>query len=209
MASEDDSATGTPGRRLKLQRLIDEYDLHGIGDELEDRWTAEADDRMSLRDLADYVNRELLAAALSRAGERPLAGELEHMRRTLLEDDVSEGERTQLHSRLERKGVDVDRLERDFVSYQAVRAYLTEYRDADYSPAEESRPEAEAATIQRLRGRTASVTESKLDTLRRNDDLTLGAFSTLVNVTVICEDCDSQYEVGDLLDRGGCDCDGE
>jgi hypothetical protein len=28
-----------------------------------------------------------------------------------------------------------------------------------------------------------------------------------VSARVVCEDCGSQYEVGELLDRGGCDCD--
>jgi hypothetical protein len=34
--------------------------------------------------------------------------------------------RTEASARLEPNGVDVDHLERDFVTYQAIRSYLTE-----------------------------------------------------------------------------------
>lgn len=56
-------------RRLKLVRLIDECDLEGLGAELERRWTAAADERSSLRDLAEYVNRQLLRVAMNRGGD--------------------------------------------------------------------------------------------------------------------------------------------
>jgi hypothetical protein len=33
-----------------------------------------------------------------------------------------------------RDGVDVDKLESDFVTYQAIRSYLRDYRNAEYTP---------------------------------------------------------------------------
>lgn len=194
------------GKRLKLVRLIDEYDLQGIGATLERRWTADEAERSSLRDLAEFVNRELLSTAMADAGMQPLDGEIENVYRLLTAEDVSEADRTRMRRRLEREGVDVETLIDDFVTYQAVRTYLTSHREAEYTQPDRDRREEGAENIQRLRGRTATVTEGKLEQLRNSDEITLGEFRTLVDISVICEDCGGQYEVTELLDSGGCDC---
>lgn len=195
------------GRRIKVVRLLEEYDLDGVGPELERRWTADADERMSLRDLADFFNQQLLETSLARAGMQPLPGEVENTYRLLTDDDVTGADRTRARRRLEREGIDVDRLDRDFVTYQAIRSYLKEYRGARYDH-DDDRPrrEVEGENMQRIRGRTLSVTEGKLKTLVRGENLTLGEFRVFVDINVLCEDCGSGYEIGELLERGGCDC---
>lgn len=40
------------GHGSKVSRVIDEYDLDGLGAVLVDRWTSEGDERFSLRELA-------------------------------------------------------------------------------------------------------------------------------------------------------------
>lgn len=193
-----------PGRPSKVARLIDEYELADLGAELERLWTAD-DDRMSLRDLADYFNRRLLQRAMADAGVQALGGESENTYRLLTDDDVSTADRTRIRRRLEREGVDVSELENDFVSYQAIRTYLQNYRDAEYSR-QAPKIERTVETVEQLRGRTISVTESRLDRLREAEQLTLGEFRTLVDVRVVCEDCGNQYDVIELLERGGCEC---
>ena len=192
----------------KVARLIDEYDLgESFGDELERLWTAEGDERRSLRDLAALFNRRLLDSVLTAAGESTVSGEVENLYRLLTADDVSSGMRTEARAQLERDGVDVDGLERDFVTYQAIRSYLTEYRDATYEePSDREQVESVVDTIQRLRSRLRSITEGSLDRLRLTDRLTLGTFRLFVDVDVLCEDCGAQYGVAELLERGGCDC---
>lgn len=195
----------TKGRSSKVARLIEEYDLEGFGGELEARWTADdPDERMSLRDLADYFNRQLVQQTVGDTDMQTLDGEVANVYRLLTDDGVSGGDRTRARRRLEREGVDVDTLMNDFVSYQAIRTYLREYRDAEYET-EGTRLESVMATVQQLRGRTTTVVESKLEQLR-NQALTLGRFRVLVTVRVACEDCGAQYDVADLLERGGCDC---
>lgn len=66
MAQREDTEQSS-GRQLKLTRLIDEYDLKGLGAELERRWTAD-ENRSSLRDLAEYFNHQLVEAAMTEAG---------------------------------------------------------------------------------------------------------------------------------------------
>jgi hypothetical protein len=208
MNQPDESTASSRGRRSKVPRLIDEYDLQGLGAELEQLWTAEKD-RKSLRALARYFNQHLLQQALEEADVQYLDGEIENTYRLLTDDEVSSAESTRVQRRLERDGVDVDELKSDFVTYQAIRSYLKDHRGAEYTPAETDPLEREATNVQKLRGRMVSVTEGKLEQLRASDELTLGEFRTLADIRVVCEDCNSQFDVLDLLERGGCNCDGQ
>jgi hypothetical protein len=196
----------TPGPRGKVERVIEAYDLGGLGDELERRWTGARGDRESLRSLADRFNRAVLRTALDEAGASPLDGEVENTYRLLRGDDVSPGMRTEVRRQLEREGVDLDSVEADFVSHQAIHTYLRDHRGAELEPEEESRVEKEAETIRRLQGRVSVVTESGLKRLRNVGDITLGDFDVLTDVQVYCSDCGSQYEAVELVERGGCDC---
>jgi hypothetical protein len=206
MNQPDESTASSRGRRSKVARLIDDYDLQGLGAELEQLWTAE-EDRKSLRALASYFNRQLLERALEEANVQYLDGEIENIYRLLTDDEVSSAESTRVKRRLERDGVDVDELKSDFVTYQAIRSYLKDHRGAEYTPAETDPLEREATNVQKLRGRMISVTEGKLQQLRNSDELTLGEFRTLADIRVVCEDCNSQFHILNLLDRGGCNCD--
>lgn len=202
--TSDDSANSTTGHN-KVARLIGEYGLDGIGEELEDRWTASGDERMSLRSLADDFNQRLLETVIPETGA-PLSGEVENLYSLLTDEDVSDADATRARRQLEREGVDVNQLLADFVSYGAIRTYLKDYRGAEYQQESRDQVAVEAENIQRLRGRTAAVTESKLEQLANSGDLAIGDHRTIVDVNVICEDCGRQFDVEQLLERGRCDC---
>lgn len=204
----DEDANSERRVQSKVARLIDTYGLgQQYGDKLEDRWTAEGDRRESLRALADRFNKRLLETAMTEAGLGTVDGDVDNMYRLLTEDEVSSGNRTEARRRLETNGVAVEQLETDFVTYQAIRSYLKEYRGAEYDDdTETTRTERVVQTIQRLKSRTHSVTADSLDQLRETDRLTLGEFRLFVDISVLCEECDTQYEVVELLKRGGCDC---
>jgi hypothetical protein len=206
MTDDGRSAEESGGRRLKLVRLIDEYDLGGIGAELERRWTAGPEQRSSLRELADYVNRELLEAAVRDVDAQPLSGEIDALY-GVLGDGGSDAERTRVRRRLQREGVEVERLERDFVTYQAVRAYLRDHRGAEYQDVGSSNTEADVESVRRLRGRMSAVLESKVEKLRSSDDVSIGEYRTIVTTSVVCEECGGRYEFAELVERGVCDCD--
>ncbi|WP_227356409.1 rod-determining factor RdfA [Haladaptatus salinisoli] len=193
----------------KVQRVIDEYGLAGLGDRLEAHWLGDDDEQYSLRQLADLFNQEVLRAALTNAGVSTLDGEIENTHRLLTSDDVSSGVRTETENALKRDGIDIERLKQDFVSHQAVHTYLTKYRSVSYqSQADEPAAQLEkgASTIQRLRNRTAAVTETTLDNLRNTDRITLGDFELFVDLRVVCNTCGQSYAVDELLREGGCDC---
>jgi len=201
-----DEGNARPGPRPKVVRLIDQYDLEGVGDELETRWRR-PEDRESLRELADWFNERVLRAALAEADVDTLAEDVSRLYALLSGATGSRGERTQIARRLERDGLDVDAITDEFVSYGAIRSYLVGYRGV--SPPSDSDGidrESTAQTIERLRQRTASVTETKLDGLRGADELHLGPHRVLVDVQVLCERCGKQYEISGLLESGACDC---
>jgi hypothetical protein len=191
----------------KVARLISEYDLDGLGDELEMRWTGDGVERTSLRDLADYFNEQLLERALIDAGMSALDSDVSSTYRNLTDEDVSTGVRTDARARLENNGIDIDNLESDFVSYQAIRSYLTEYRDAEYRRlSDEEKIEKDLQSIQRLMTRTLSVTEERIEKLAQTDRIDADSFEVLLDVQVLCGECGRQYSVSEFLDERGCDC---
>ena len=191
----------------KVARLISEYGLDGVGDEMEVRWTGDGVERTSLRDLADYFNRRLLERALVDAGMSALDSDVSTAYRNLTDDDVSTGVRTDTRTRLASNGVDVDDLESDFVSYQAIRSYLTEYRDAEYRRlSDEEKIEKDLQSIQRLMTRTLSVTEERIEKLSGTGRIDADEFEVLLDVQVLCGSCGDQYSVSEFLDGRGCDC---
>lgn len=204
----DDVDQTSSGHRSKVSRVIDTYELDGFGDRLEASWRGDDEVRRSLRELADYLNRSVLTAAMQDVDLRPLDGEVDNMYRLLTDDDVSGGQQAEAEAKLERAGLDPEELRTDFVSHQAVHTFLTKHRDAE-PPSTSSRNRSGTAldTVQRTKGRLESVVEGTLSDLERRDELTLGSTDVIVAAQVYCEDCQSQYEAAELLDRGGCDCD--
>lgn len=194
-----------PGRPSKVARLIDEYDLEGLGAELEQAWTADGDARASLRELADRVNRRLLERSLRRAGGSAIGGEIDALYRALAGEEGGPAGRTRAKRRLEREGVDVDALEDAFVSHGAVRTYLRSERGVTYDGAADPVEAADEA-IARLAGRLEAVAADKLVAASRTDDFALGEADVTVAVRVACRDCGRQADVATLLERGGCDC---
>jgi hypothetical protein len=197
----------SPGRPSKVVRLIDEYGLEDLGEELHRRWTTDdADERASLRELADDFNRRLLAEALADTKQQPLAGEIANLYRLLTADEVSTADRTRAERRLLHEGIDVDALRADFVSYQAIRTYLRNHRDAEYTRDPADPVTTAVNAVQGLQNRTASVAQDKVDQLINSDELSVGQSRVTVDVRVLYEKCGSWFGYAELLSRGRCDC---
>jgi nucleoside diphosphate kinase len=201
--------SSTPGPRGKVARLLSEYELPGLGEYLEDRWTAEdATDRASLRALADEFNVRLLEATLADADGDPGVGTAERYYEALTGDDVSRGTRTQVRRTLEQAGLDVEALRTQFVSRQAIHTYLTKTRGVSSPQSSTSvSPSAVRETIDRLRERTRQVTTSRIERLRSAGTVSIGEFRVIVDVQVYCTDCGTQLGITELLGDRSCDCD--
>ncbi|MEY7851903.1 rod-determining factor RdfA [Natrarchaeobius sp. A-rgal3] len=201
-----DERNAGPGPKPKVARLIEKYDLEGVGDDLAAQWTA-PEDRTGLRGLAESFNERLLRAALAREGIDTITEDVGNLYALLAGERGSRGERTQVERQLERKGVDVSTLREEFVSYGAIRSYLVNYRGVA-PPSAQNDPSRDrtAQTIEGLRRRTVTVSEGKLARLQETDRLRIGSHRVLVDVQVLCEECGKQYEITSLLESGACDC---
>ena len=202
----NDSSSSGRSRRSKVERVVAESDMEDIEEELVRRWTADSDERSSLRDLADFFNRQVLQSALEDANVRLLAGETENLYRLLQNDEVTGGNYIKAKRRLEREGIDVDALTDDFVSHQAVHTYLTKHREVT-PPSDGSRDvESSRESIERLQARTESVVENTLSSLRAHGDIDLPEFDVFVNIRVTCRNCGRHQTVVDLFEQDGCSC---
>ncbi|WP_416841735.1 rod-determining factor RdfA [Haloferax sp. DFSO52] len=191
----------------KVARLLDEYELDGLGAELEARWTGEGYERMSLRDLADYFNKQILERTLIGAGMNAVQTDVDATYNNLTDDDVSIGVRIDTENRLEQNEIDVESLERNFVTYQAIRSYLKEYRGAEYQKiSDEEKIEKDLESIHRLVTRTLSVTEERIEKLRDTNRIDVEEFEVLLDMTILCQSCGAHYSVSQFFDERGCEC---
>lgn len=191
----------------KVGRVLADYDLGALHDQLPALWLGDDGEAESLRTLADRINVALVRRAMERAGEDPLTGEAENAYELLTGDDVSAGVRVQQRNRLDRAGIDVDQLEDNFVTHQAVHTYLTTALDVSKETATETDPlGTHEQRIQRLRSRLDAVVDQSLSELQTNGALSAGALDATVTVQVYCQDCGTQYDLSDLFERGGCAC---
>jgi hypothetical protein len=187
-----------------VARVIDKYDLAQMGSRLEAAWTGETGERTSLRDLADEFNETILTVALRDAGGAPMVLEVSGAYETL--SSGTEADATRARRRLERKGINVDAVESDFVTHQAIHTYLKRDRDASLPTDDGDRRKRKIESIEKLQGRLTAVTESALSSLAATDDLNGNDFNVIVNVRAVCPECEVDRSVSEFLREGGCNC---
>ncbi|MFB6078401.1 MAG: rod-determining factor RdfA [Halarchaeum sp.] len=198
-------STESPSCECKVGRVAEKYGLEDVGAELAARWRGDDGEPSSLRELQHYFNRRVLAAELRSANVEILDGELENTYRLLTDDDVSAGMQTQAAGRLERDGVDVEQVERDFVSHQSIHSHLRECMGAEKNPEPADRVASTQNTVGSLEARTEKIAANNLDRLA-GDEVDIDGFDVIVTTHVTCDACGRRHEFGDLLDEGGCEC---
>jgi len=194
------------GRRTKVERVMEEYGLAEWGERLEAEWLGEGGERTSLRDLAAEFNRAIVRAALEEARGSVVSSDVESAYQTLVAGEAGEPDRIRKRRELERAGVDVDALESDVVSHQAIHTYLRRVRDAAFERDDSDRLARKSETVQRLASRTRAVTETTVEELANAGLVTDRDYDVVVDLRVVCNDCGRDYTVADLFEQGGCDC---
>lgn len=191
----------------KVGRVADRYELSSLNVELVERWVGD-EGGYSLRELEDYLNREVLRAALEDAGAEVLDGEVENYYRLLTDEETSAGARVQAERRLERQGVDPDQVTADFVSHQTIHTHLRNCLDVVYESDSDPETRLDNARdfVQALQSRTGTVTENTLENLRDADVLDLERFDVFTDVMVSCSSCGRVRPVGEVFEDGGCRC---
>lgn len=190
-------------RNYKVGRVLEEYDLPELDANLEGMWLDGTSERsFSLRELSEYINKRLLQTAMEWAGIDPIDGETDETYRLLKSSDIDEDARRKAIHRLEREGVDVEQLNQDFVTHQAVHTYLTEFRNVE----RDSRHSNATNTVERLQGELSSVTAETLESVRDDGEIVLGNFDLEIVVQVRCVDCGETVTLDQLFHDGGCHC---
>lgn len=197
-------SNSSSGRRTKVEKCIEEYDLEGMGPQLEGAWIGEDGERTSLRNLADEFNQALLKAALRDEGISPTNFEVSGTYEALRKESGSEKNRAE--RRLEREGIDSERLTDSFVSHQAVHTYLKNTRKASLPENKTDRIQSRVEAIEKLKGRVSTVTESAIDSLASAGHLNHDDYDVLVDVRAVCPDCGSDTSIRELLRSGECEC---
>lgn len=185
---------------------MEEYGLEEWGERLEAEWLGEGGERTSLRDLAAEFNRAVVRAALEEARGSVVSSDVESAYQTLVAGEAGEPDRIRKRRELERAGVDVDALESDVVSHQAIHTYLRRVRDAAFERDDGDRLARKSETVQRLASRTRAVTETTVEELANAGLVTDRDYDVVVDLRVVCNDCGRDYTVADLFEQGGCDC---
>lgn len=193
--------------RSKVGRLIDKYDLESMDTELAQYWQGEGCERYSLRDLATHFNHALMQTAMVEAGLNPIAGEAENNYALLTKSETTRGTQRKAERRLERAGIDIETLKCDFVSHQAIHTYLTDVRGLEYDDESSADDiEGKIETIQRLIGRTRSVSKTVVNGLMGARAVEIGEYDISADVQITCRDCNTQYDIAVFLRQGHCEC---
>ena len=194
----------TTGCNCKVDQKAEEYNLADLDENLYYRHQT---DGASLRDLEEYVNKRILESTLEDVDIVLLDG-VDSVYQVLKNDEISEGKRVEISSRLAHVGVDIEKLERDFVTYQTIRKHLREGLDIDTGKSKKLDTAAADTRIQRLQSRSEAVIMETLQQLRRTEKLETGTLDLIMSAYVTCEDCSNSYQLRELLENGKCQCRG-
>jgi len=185
----------------KVDRIAAKYELHNLDDRLLRRRRHQ---NASLRDLDDYLAKQILKRAMEDAGMRLIDGHAEHYHQLLQSDD--DITRREAREELRREGVPVEEVTDDFVSYQTVRKHLNDCLGVetgeDYTP----EPAEDRRRLGDLKGRAEYVIERTLRRLRDHDAVDIGQPEAVVSFKVRCTRCSRTHTVSEFLRDRKCAC---
>lgn len=186
----------------KIGRKQAKHGLHSLNEKLT---LKREEERASLRDLARFINIQILDSAVSETGV-DIVGDISSIFDAITNEDISTERRVIVTDQLRNHGIKVDEVREDFVSYQAVRHHFqnclgisTERRGVD--TVRDARD-----VLQWSQDRHENIVERTLGRLNRKDVIHLGNPSITSSVTISCEDCGAIYSLDEYLTRGTCGC---
>lgn len=180
----------------KVCRVLDEYGMEGYENRLLEQWQADPPQRKGYRRLAEWFNTLMLRREMDRAGLSTLGDEAESKYERLRSDEPIAEE---VATELENKGVPIDRLRDDFVSYGVIRTHLKECLDSDV---ELSSGEWERDAIEISRNHATTKITEAVRSLRNKGQLAAGGdVSVSVSVELECENCHASVPVDRAIRR--------
>nr|WP_176705332.1 rod-determining factor RdfA [Halobacterium sp. GN101] len=185
----------------KIVRVADDYDISEIDAKLIER----RDHGDSLRDLATYLNKQILSESLN-TGTREVVGDADSIYNVLRGNDVNRSRQVELRSKLDRNGIDVEAVERDFVSHQTVRNHLHDCKAIDTGRKSTVDVDDAQKTIEWAQARSEGVIEQTIERLRNAGNVSDTPAEITLSVRVGCSACGRTYRIEEFLEQRGCDC---
>jgi len=187
----------------KIGRGIETYDCNGLNDELVHEYR---DADASLRDLERVINEAFTTAALEAAGS-PTDRDPADITAILRGDDESKRQQARLETELDQVGVDVDQLQRDYVSFRTVKTHLNEHLGIDTSRNESITLDSAESIIEWAETRCTGVIKRTLQRLSNADEATIGDdFTVNISPRITCHECNSTLTVREFVGNEGCSC---
>lgn len=191
----------------KFGHVLSKYDREELEDDLREKWLSP--NGPSLRSLAEIFNKEVLRTSLESDGELLLDGEVDNIYRLLTDEDVSSGNYTRAVRRLSKRGVEVDTLTDDFISYQTINRHFKnccEISKERSSSDPKSKIEKSKDRVLALIQRTERVSENELNRLKNSDGINIRDPRVFAEITVSCDECGAVLSITDVLEGQPCNC---
>jgi len=168
---------------------------------LAEEWAAM--DGPGLRTIASRFNKRVIEVTLIEQGEPPLEGEEDLIYDQLTADGDNQSDRVE--RRLEKNGIDPNRLKEDFISYKTIDRHFKNCTDLER---ETTDPLDRADAIDRVRAmnrRVEKVAENTLSELNERASLGFEDPEVSASVTVACPECDERKSFTAAI-KHGCEC---
>lgn len=166
----------------KIRRVLERRDLDLTGEELEERWLNDNDDD-SLRGLALEWNCQVLDCSLRDQGHLLDTETVRTKTKNLIDKELSMTE-----SDLQERGIDLESVLDDFVTYQTIYSYLTLVRGVEYEPSPSGKSHA-ISTLSRACTKVELMAQSKLDA---RDIFAEGELTADVDCGAPCPSCEAR-----------------
>jgi hypothetical protein len=201
------------GRRTrKLDVVVDKYNLDGIVDELESRWSRKnPEERYSIRELEKHFNSAVIRTVLEEeVGYSPVDYNPEQIFEILNDGEgVSESDERFIRQWME-DNVDLEELESDFVSYYSIFTFLRDVRNAESPNQLDNSPEkAKERGIDRIEQKKSNLkqgTDRALKGVKKANVVADNDYDIRVSVRVECPDCGTVLPGVEFIRQGGCEC---
>lgn len=196
----------------KVGRNIEQYRLDDLNTQLRRR---RQEDGASLRELADYVNQRILAAALTAEDvdvDDALFGSINSENALPILYEAIEGDETpaeqtaRVRTRLAQLGVDIETVEADWITHPTVRTHLRECLEIDTQRTSTIAPDDARDTIEWARTQCTNIVDQTFTRLRNADVVSTGPLDITITIQITCTACRTTYRPSQLLTHRECAC---
>lgn len=182
----------------KVCRVLDERGMERYESRLVDQWQDEGSQRKGYRQLATWLNVTTLRREMDQAGLSTLGDEAGSKYERLTGDDETVA--AEVRNSLRTKGVPIDDVESDFVSYGVVRKHLKECLGEDRE-FESGDWEADAIDIACEHAKT-KIEDAVGSLLRKGEIGAVGDVTVHLDVELECEATHARVDLDRAIRRG-------